>query len=177
MVSVARLHLRHREDEEDRPEQEDLVAAGELSEVLHELHADSAFGDAREKDPLDDHVTVEAIAEAADVSEDEVITALSRVRREDERARVARVIRELEEPTHRVERPGHASTDPVVNHPSLKRGLRFSDILDHLPRPGVKKRRMQKMTKEERIAAFVSYVILLAVTSAVVVLLVRLLQN
>ena len=120
---------------------------------------------------------MEAIAEASDASEDDVRAAIRRVRREDERARVARAMRELEEPTHRVERPGHVSADPVANHPSLKRGIKFSDVLDYLPRPGVKKRKNEKMTKEERIAAFVSYVILLAVTSAVVVILVRLIQN
>lgn len=169
--------MRHREEEEERPGREDWVALAELSEVLHELHAESAFGDAREKDPLDDHVTVEAIAEAADVTEDEVRAAISRVRREDERARVARVMRELQEPTHRVERPGHASTDPVANHPSLKRGVRFSDVLDHLPRPGVKKRKKENKTREERIAEFISYVVLLVVTSAVVALLVLMFRN
>ena len=177
IISMENRYLRHREEGEETRASEDRVALGELSEVLHELHADSAFGDAREKEVLDDHVTVEAIAEAADVGEDEVRAAISRVRREDERARVARVVRELQEPTHRVERPGHASTDPVANHPSLKRGIKFSDVLDHLPRPGVKKKKNEKMTKEERIAAFVSYVVLLTVTSAVVILLVRLIQN
>ena len=166
--------MRHRENND-----EEWVEVGELKEVLHELHAVDMFEDAQEHDVLEDHVTLEAIAEAVDVSVEEVRLAVARVRREEERARVAEVVRELEAPTHRVERPGHAKPDPLANHPSFRRSEGFSDLLDHLPRPGLKKDKQKnlEMTKSEKISQWISYVILIAIALGVVVLLVNVLWN
>jgi hypothetical protein len=51
----------------------------------------------------------------------------------------------LEEPTHRVERPGHAPVDPLSrSHP----GVHFQavrTILDHLPRVGESKTKKSKI--------------------------------
>jgi DNA-binding transcriptional ArsR family regulator len=83
----------------------DVVETAELRAVLDELHRDLM----PELQEDHGHVTLEEIAEATGASPTEVEEAVRRVRR----ARMAEVLRELEEPTYRVERPGQAPPDPM----------------------------------------------------------------
>lgn len=57
------------------------------------------------------HITVEDIAEALHLPVDHVLGELNRMRAEDSQAHFNQVLRELEEPLHRVERPGTAQSD------------------------------------------------------------------
>jgi len=82
-----------------------MIETAELRAVLDVLHRDLM----PELHEDDGHVTLEEIAEATGASPTEVEEAVRRVRR----ARMAEVLRELEEPTYRVERPGQAPPDPL----------------------------------------------------------------
>ncbi|MBS1714838.1 MAG: hypothetical protein JST30_10945 [Armatimonadetes bacterium] len=84
--------------------------------------------------PSDDSVTVEAVAEATGRSKSEVLDALERLRAEDAERRLSLALRELEEPLHRVERPGHAEPDPLAQHFRMPKGQSLSPLLDDLAR-------------------------------------------
>ncbi len=111
------------------------VGPDELRLVLHDLSQDFTE-ERRAKDELpDDHVTAQAISETLDIPLAQVYDAIARVRRHDVREHVSRVLSELEEPTHRVERAAPASKDPLLTHYGYRRENVFSNILDKLPRP------------------------------------------
>lgn len=76
--------------------------------------------------------TVRDVAEATGLSEEEVRAAL----REMRRARLSEELRILEEPLYRVERPGHADSDPYARYLARERTL--NTILDRpatIPKP------------------------------------------
>ena len=122
----------------DKPEEEvrpaGWLGAEELQRLLTELEG---VGDAtalESQDAPDDWVTVEAVAEATNRSTAEVHEALEKLRSEDAEHRLSLALRELEEPLHRVERPGHSNPDPLAQHFRIPRGQSLSPLLDDLAR-------------------------------------------
>jgi hypothetical protein len=130
------------------------VNPDELRLVLHDLTCDVVEEERATKELPNDHVTAEAIAETLDIPLDDVYAAIARVRRNDVREHVAKVLSELEEPTHRVERPGPSTKDPLISHYGFRRESVFNSVLDKLPKPGGQKKTEEKKeegpTKEER---------------------------
>lgn len=133
-------------------EEADLVTPLELTALLSELHEpDSWMG---EED--DDHVTVSAVAEATGHSETEIQDLLERLREEDKEIRLARALREMEEPLYRVERPGPTPHDPLAAHFRLRPGQSLSPLLDGL----AKKRKTAKKVAEDKSSELVGRIIL-----------------
>lgn len=108
-----------------------FVSESELRMLLLELHEEGCT--LRERD---DEATVEAVAEATGHSADHVANVLQTIRTEDYEARLSRRLRELEEPLHRVERPGHAPPDPMASYFKLNPGESLSPLLDRLKKTG-----------------------------------------
>ncbi len=136
------------------------VSEEELRALLFRLHGDP---EPVEREIPESQVTIDAICEATGLSVLEVERALQEVRTEDREAELARRIRELEEPTFRVERPGHAAPDPLRQRP-LVRGKLFSNLLDELPKVGElpKRKRKQELTGKEKFAGVISSIVLFA---------------
>jgi hypothetical protein len=98
--------------------------------VLEELHARMGLHDERTPDRDVDGAMIADIAEATGLSIPTVCEAVEAVQRGDREAEVSRVLRELEEPTFRVERPGHAAHDPLSRHFPWASKKITSSILD-----------------------------------------------
>ena len=140
-------------DQRAKVEAEELVA---LLERLHDPHSAVEMA-------VDDHITVQDVAEATGMPVQDVLDALSKVRDDNYEARLAAKLRELEEPMYRVERPGPATADPLSSPISSLRRKDFSSILDHLPKFDPNKillRRALKETPHERSAKAVAQAIL-----------------
>ena len=138
--------------------QRDSHEEGEIADpiVLHELLA-------RLNDPDDERIlsrpeviTVEDVAEALHLDPDYVAAELRAIYEEHRLARLSGVIRELEEPLYRVERPGHNVLDSS-NNPLYK--LRSVQILADRNKETELPRR-PKHSEQDRVAQFVSYLIL-----------------
>jgi len=108
------------------------IGPDELQRLLNEFDGWTDLADNAET--TDDQVTVEAVAEATGRSRAEVLEALERIRAEDAELRLSLALRELEEPLHRVERPGHAEPDPLAKHFRMPQGQSLSPLLDDLAR-------------------------------------------
>ncbi|MFZ4506969.1 MAG: hypothetical protein ACOYON_04645 [Fimbriimonas sp.] len=101
-----------------------------MRELLERIHQrESALAEITQSHP--NQVTVEDIAEALDLDPEEVARELEQMHREHREARISGVLRELEEPLYRVERPAPSSQDSMSN-PLLKmRSIRtLSDRLN-----------------------------------------------
>jgi len=120
------------------------VGPDELRLVLHDLSCNDIEESRAKQELPDDHVTAQAISETLDIPIGQVYEAIARVRRNDVREHVSKVLSELEEPTHRVERPGHNTKDPLLTHYGYRRDSVFSSILDKLPRPSKASHAKQK---------------------------------
>ena len=121
----------------------------ELRLVLHDLTSDVVAEERAEKSLPSDLVTAEAIAETLDLPIEDVYAAIARVRRHDVREHVSKVLSELEEPTHRVERPGH-SQDPLLTHYGFRRDRVFNSVLDRLPRSDKREDAQNKAKAKDR---------------------------
>lgn len=99
----------------------------ELRALLERLHAHL---DMPIEEPQATSVTIRDVVEATGLSQTDIQRALEDLREE----RLTRVLNELEEPLHRVERPGHTPVDPVSRLRSDRRYGAIRSILDHLPR-------------------------------------------
>lgn len=109
---------------------------------------------------FDDTVTVSAVAEATGIRHEEIVEILAEVREQMAEARIADAIREMEAPTFRVERPGHAAPDAIRNLPPLSRARLFPSLLDDV----VRARRPKIKVKDEaaeRQTAMIQNVILI----------------
>lgn len=148
---------------------DDWVSMQELRAVLQVLDADADAPAVQ--DVPDDHVSIEAIAEATGLTIRAVELALEEVRRCDQEAELARRIRELEEPLYRVERPGHPPPDPVARTIGSRRQM-FSTLLDDLPKVGERPHRKMKRedTAQERLAGRVANIVLVAFLTVFVAL-------
>ena len=84
-------------------------------ETLHELL--TRLNDVQNVEPAlrTEQITVEDIAEALNLDADYVATELDTILEEHRSARLAGVLREMEEPLFRVERTGHSVPDPLGN--------------------------------------------------------------
>ncbi|MCW5940560.1 MAG: hypothetical protein KF884_13030 [Fimbriimonadaceae bacterium] len=133
--------MTHHEHEPTNPE---VVEEDELRELLDRLHMPPELF-------LDDHlqtkVKITDVVEATSFSTGEVRKALADLREE----RLTRVLRELEEPLYRVERPGHPPPDPAARSgPGQWHAMRDS-ILNDLPQVGmVVVRQKKELSPEER---------------------------
>lgn len=80
----------------------------ELRELLLRLH-----GEESELPRRTEKVTIHDVAEALGVTPESVAEALDQIHQEHHEARVASVLRELEEPLYRVERASPVNADPL----------------------------------------------------------------
>lgn len=85
------------------------------SDTLHELLARLNELDSFKPVSRTENITVEDVAEALHLDPDYVTSELEAIFEEHRNARLAGVLRELEEPLYRVERTGHAVHDPLGN--------------------------------------------------------------
>ena len=135
---------------------EQFIAPHELPELLRLLFP---FVDAADVTaPPDDATTIAAVSELTGHDEEEVATALRNVRRSQLRT----VIQELEKPLYAVERLGPYANDPLAE---VFRQRTITSILDR-PNPVAKVRKLNTVqeTQGERIAHYVSMLILAMVT-------------
>ena len=140
------------------------------STILHELLA-------RLNDPDDERIlsrpeviTVEDVAEALHLDPDFVAEELQAIYEEHRLARLSGVIRELEEPLYRVERPGHSILDQTDN-PLYK--LRSVQILSERNRGQDVLPRRKKKEEEDKVTKVVSYVILGSMTLLLILIVCR----
>lgn len=82
--------------------------AEELRELLARLH-----GEDSELPRRTEKVTIYDVAEALGATPESVAEALDQIHQEHHEARIATVLRELEEPLYRVERASPINTDPL----------------------------------------------------------------
>jgi hypothetical protein len=145
------------------------VGPSELRLVLHDLSHDEAEEMRAERVLPDDHVTAQAIAETLDIPIEKVYEAIARVRRNDVREHVSKVLSELEEPTHRVERPGPTTKDPLLTNYGFRREQIFDSVLDKLPRPGKTEPKQEKAKPSEPTAVekAISYVVMVAIAGGI----------
>lgn len=114
-------------------------------------------------------MTVEDVAEALHLDSEYVARELEALYEEHKEARLAGVIRELEEPLYRVERTGHTPPDPLGN-PLFK--LRSVQILAERSkaRP-VLPRRKETVHSSERLGQIVSHATLILLLVLVLILI------
>ena len=144
------------------------VSSEELRLVLQDLGSD-CFEEQSCPELPDDHVTAEAISEACGVSIGDVYEAIARVRRQEVRERVSRILNELEEPAYRVERPGPGPTDPLLTHYGFRRENVINNILDKLPRPGPRQSApaKSKPEKDSPVTVAVSWILFSGIAALV----------
>lgn len=107
---------------------EELTPA-ELTALLLRLE-----GIESQKELSDSYATVAAVCEATGESPHRVAALLEDIRSEDMKARVLARLRELEEPTFRVERPGHESQSSATQT-YLAREQTLSTVLEKHVKP------------------------------------------
>lgn len=155
------------------------VSPDELRLVLHDLSQDNVEERRAERELPNDHVTAQAIAETLDLPVERVCEAIARVRRHDVREHVSKILSELEEPTHRVERPSPTTTDPLLTNYGFRREQIFDSVLDKLPRPARAERAKKIRTKPEpsTIERAIALAITLAIAGGVCYYLVQAIQQ
>lgn len=151
---------------EDR--REDELTLEELKVLMERLHAP-------EPEPVDktpDHAaTVEAVCEATGESEERVWQVLRHIREEDLQTQLADRLREAEEPTYRVERPGF-ERDPLAALNFIRRTKEFDSALDELGKSRSKSKRKIAPTAHDRVSELIAILILFLVVTAIVLLFV-----
>lgn len=148
---------------ENAPEFRDIEIE-ELRDVLDELHNDLQPDLAPERT----RVTLEEVAEATDMPLQAVEEAVRRVRE----ARMAAVLRELEEPLYRVERPGTPPVDPFLSQ-RYSRDT-FSSLLERHAEPEVKPKKptQAKKTLHENVTDHLATLVAVLVVIAVILFLI-----
>lgn len=117
------------------------MSSSELRLLLERIEPRDEFADALDRKIPDDTVTVHSISEATGLHPEDVLDMLCEIRQRHAEAGLADRLRQLEEPTFRVERPGHAPHDHFKSHPPLTRVGIFSSILEDVvkaTRPRIK---------------------------------------
>lgn len=149
-----------------------LISNEELRSVLEVIHEEQFAGAALEASPYDDWATVEAICEATGHRPDEVQRVLEKLRREDLASRISTQLRELEEPTFRVERPGHHK--PSASAPMI-RFEQINTILDRIA-PANKSTRHKialSTSKSEQVVSSIGAVIALLIVLGILVVIIQ----
>lgn len=148
---------------ESTPEFRDIEIE-ELREVLDELHRELQPDLSQERA----RVTLEEIAEATDMPLKSVEDAVRRVRE----ARMAAVLRELEEPLYRVERPGTPPVDPFMTQRFTRET--FSSLLDRHAEPEtpVKKKAQSKKPLQENLTDHLATLVAVLVVVSVILFLI-----
>lgn len=106
-----------------------LISNEELRGVLELIHEEQFADAAWQASPYEDWATIDAICETTGHRPEEVERILGQIRRADLASRISTRLRELEEPTFRVERPGHHL--PSASAPVL-RVEQINTIVDRL---------------------------------------------
>lgn len=144
-------------------ESENSLTKDEVRAVIIALHERMGLSDPVEEAQAADEVTVTDIAEAVGLSTSDVENALRRIRGSRE-AELAKVLRELEEPLYRVERPGFAPPDPLSRHIPWRAQELNSSILNDVPKPVIRTVRGKLKKKEdeahEKVSNWIAVVIL-----------------
>ncbi|MEQ1823459.1 MAG: hypothetical protein ABL949_13195 [Fimbriimonadaceae bacterium] len=132
------------------------VSQKELRLLLERIQSVDEFAAELDRNISDDHATIESICEATGLSPEAVFEMLCEIRERHAEATLADRLRKLEEPTFRVERPGHAPTDPLKSLPPLTRAGLFSSILEDVVRAARPKiRRQSESDKQHHMASTV----------------------
>ncbi len=118
-----------------------LVRDDELRPLLERLHGDCSHPE----DEIALQLTVAEVVEGTGKSVEEVFEALALLREE----RMAAVLRELEEPLYRVERPVTSGSDPLISASVFSRFLQRRSSLDELRRVDLVVVKKPKKSKEE----------------------------
>ena len=106
------------------------LSPAEIRQVLEELHSRVGLNDRVEEARTADATIIADISEATGFPLQMVCDAVEAVKRGDREAEISRVLRELEEPLYRVERPGHSTPDPLSRHFPWAQKKLTSSILD-----------------------------------------------
>lgn len=157
--------MREQFSPDETPEFRDIEVE-ELRAVLDELHRDLG----PEVVIAESRITVEEIAEATDMPLAKVNEAVRRVRE----ARMAEVLRELEEPTYRVERPGQTPVDPLFAQRFTRDN--FPNLLDSATSTPPKKREVPRTVHEhitDHLATLMAVLVVLVFVALLVVILAR----
>jgi hypothetical protein len=105
----------------------------ELRALLERLECPDDFELALDRVDTDT-VTVAAICEATGIRANEILKLLEEIRERHTEAKLAEAIREMEAPTHSVERPGRAAPDGLRRLPPLERTKMLSSLIDDVVR-------------------------------------------
>lgn len=155
---------------EGRSEFEEVVRSDkELHELLQRLQ--SGGNNEEQLTSSEPEVyTVEDIAEATGLHPDHVAKELSEMLREAREARIVDVLRDLEEPTHRVERPSPESVEsinPIFRLNSVRALMERNKLEPKLPR------RKLMTQSEERQSQVLTWVVLIILAMICAALLIR----
>jgi hypothetical protein len=152
----------------DSRHEENLLREVPDIETLHELLSRLNETDTFEPVTRSQKITVEDIAEALNLDSDYVAEELEAILEEHRDARLAGVIRELEEPLYRVERTGH-SVQEQMDNPIFK--LRSVKILTEKNREKVVvPRRILGESHSERIGNLIGKFMLFLMIAIMVLL-------
>ncbi|MDX2065149.1 MAG: hypothetical protein SFX74_05350 [Fimbriimonadaceae bacterium] len=143
------------------------LEAHEVSPLVGRLQM-QRLGEPRPEPEMRDIVTVEDIAEALDLPVETVAAELERMHTEDREARLVGVLRELEEPLYRVERP---AVTPAETVNPLHR-LRSVQTLIERARPVPLVRRAMTVDADERFGQQLGRWVLLIFAALFIALLV-----
>ena len=97
----------------DQNFQPEIIHELELTALLHELHEPDSWRDRFQESASSDELTVAAVAEATGLPVEYVQKTLDDLRESDHITRLTHAVNQSEEPLYSVERPGHASRDPL----------------------------------------------------------------
>lgn len=165
-----------RQDFESEESGESL-SSEELLLALEELQARS-IGDGGFRARSED-ATVDAVAEATGYDRETVFNVLSKLRKIDEAERLSKALREIEESTHRVDRPGHPPPDPVaarLRTDALVTGSMLDDLPNADRKRSVRRSRID-LHKETKSEFWFRWFVWLLICSSGVLLLILLISE
>lgn len=114
-------------------EREQELDPGELRALLERLECPDEFELALSRVDADT-VTVASVSEATGIRPGEILKLLEEIRERHTEAKLAEAIRDMEAPTHAVERPGKPPPDGLRRLPPLERTKMFSSLIDDVVR-------------------------------------------
>lgn len=139
-------------------------------ETLHELLARLNDPDDRRILSRPEEITVEDIAEALGLDPNYVAKELEEIYEEHRIAKLSGVLRELEEPLYRVERPGH-SVEPSGENPFSK--MRSVQILAERNKSKPVVPRRVETGRDEMVAKWIGYFVLGGMTLMTAILIAK----
>lgn len=153
--------------------QSPLISDSELRILFERINRtdEEQFEQAHQISPHDDWVTINAFCEVTGHHPEDVQRILEDIRRKDLHAKLATRLRELEEPTFRVERPGHSIQN---SHEPLLRQQQINSMLDKLlPQKPLRQKLALTTTPGEKIVSTIGAIFAFLIVAGTIGIIVQ----